>query len=103
VSQNSAIFQIRDIRQGAHFFMLPNSASDVLYISFPKILQREFHEWIENSLEVDLYLDAVMKKYTFIDAKINSCVCGQNIDVQNSRELGVIFRTMLVGIRRKNA
>lgn len=100
---NNSVFQIDDTKQGAYFFVLPKSSGDVLYVSFPKVLNEAFHWWIEKKESKDLYLSADSKKYTFYGARVSSCVIGHNRYGKPSREIRISFDTMLLGFRRKDA
>lgn len=92
---------INNVDQLLYYFLLPKTATDHLNINFPLTVHESIHEWIESNSEIDLYLDAINRKYTFRDSIVDREVITTNRYGFKCRDIYIKFGVMFDGYKRR--
>lgn len=94
---------IDEIKQDIYYFILPKSVQDILLINVPIILHETIDRWVVSGEEKDMFLDAINRKFSFYDAKVDRYIIRKNRYDSQSRDLSLSFSSMLIGWRKRNA
>ena len=100
---SKSVLYLDDIKQQVFYFLLPKSPSEPLRINVSNIIHETYEQWMLSKCCKDLFLDAVNKKYTFIDAKVDNYRTFTNRYGWLSRDLTISFLSMSFGFNKRNA
>lgn len=99
MTQIKGYIVIDDIRQPVFYFILPSESNDVLNINCPHLVHEIFHNWMENKIKKDLWIDTIGRRYIFKDALVDNYVMNRNRYGNLARDLYITFLMMSFGVK----